>query len=118
MFTTRVRKDELLTILKENRTNHKATFDKAVKYYGEELLRLLEQKLEEVKAGRKIAHALNLPVPEEHTGDYDRVIRMLEMSLDEELEMDEHQFDQYVNDIWDWQRSWASNTTAYTAGRP
>lgn len=115
MFTTRVKKNDLLTILRRNRENHSATFEEAVTVYQAELLRVLEQKIEDVRAGRKVAHVITLPTPEEHTADYDRVIRMLEMSLDDEVELDEHQFDEYVNDQWGWQRTFAANTLSYSS---
>jgi hypothetical protein len=43
-----------------------------------------------------------LPEPQDHTIDYDRVIKMLEMSVDSLIELDEGAFDQYVMDNWSW----------------
>jgi hypothetical protein len=109
----RVSKNDLLTILRENRARHSETFQKALDAYYNEMLRLLEQKIADVRAGRKVSHVITLPTPEEHIADYDRVIGMLEMSLDEEVELDEHQYDEYVNDEWGWRRSFTANTSSY-----
>jgi hypothetical protein len=43
-----------------------------------------------------------MPEPVDHTSDYDRVIAMLNMSVDSEIELDEDQFECFVLDQWGW----------------
>jgi len=75
---------------------------KAQEGYRKRVIQELNQALEDAKAGRQITTQIRLPAPEDHTADYDRVIRMLEMSVDDELEITSHEFDWYVMDNWQW----------------
>ena len=113
MFTTRVKRTDLLEILKLNRENHINTFNEAVVNYRQRLLEELEQRIKDVTEGKKVVHIIALPTPEEHTADYDRIIKMLTMSLDDEVTLEEELFEQYVNDVWLWNRAFMANTTSY-----
>jgi hypothetical protein len=61
---------------------------------------------------------VSLTEPSDHTKDYDRVVAMLEMSVDETIILDAHDFDQYVMDNWDCSRFALSTNTAYAAHAP
>ena len=110
-----VSKSELLDILTRNRDSHREVFLTAQRRYREELIRLLDERLAEVRAGRKIDHYLRLPEPEDHTGDYDRAIRMIEMSVQDVIEIDEKTFGELVLDEWSWSERWAQTTSSYTS---
>ncbi|MFI5387626.1 MAG: hypothetical protein ACHQ50_16075 [Fimbriimonadales bacterium] len=69
--------------------------------------------LADAKAGRRIRRAVAMPEPEDHTRDYDRIVRMLEMSVDDVLVLSEYDFSQYVMDQWEWAGTFASNTLSY-----
>ena len=57
----------------------------------------------------------NLPKPENHLEDYDRVLDLLKMTLDEELELREHEFNCYIRDQWDWTGRFKNISATYTA---
>lgn len=44
----------------------------------------------------------SLQPPQDHTKDYDRVVTMLEMSIEPETTLDAAEFNQYVMDEWTW----------------
>ncbi|KKM74264.1 hypothetical protein LCGC14_1402120 [marine sediment metagenome] len=113
MDTVTVRVKELLATVKENREAHRTLFLTAQGNYREQMVKELDSMLADARAGRRIRRAVSMPEPEDHTADYDRVIRMLEMSVDEEVELHEDDFSRYVMDQWEWARSFASNTMAY-----
>lgn len=115
MDSITVKKDELLAKMKTNRDNHRGVFEKAQEVYRAQIIKELDQMLDDAKQGRKIKRMVMLPEPEDHTSDYDRVIAMLEMSVDDEIDLAEHDFQQYVLDHWAWERSFASNTSSYLA---
>jgi hypothetical protein len=57
---------------------------------------------------------VQLPMPEDHSRDYERVIEMLEWSQDETLELDESEFSTYVLDQWGWQEGFAQTYAMYS----
>jgi hypothetical protein len=115
MRPVRVKKTELLAAVKKNRDQHRAIFLEAVDGYKAEALRLLEEKVRLVKRSKLPAYvAISLYVPEDHTKDYDNAIAMFEMSVDEELEVDETSFNQLVRDDWQWKRQWLTSNSGYS----
>jgi len=63
--------------------------------------------LADTKVGRKIARSINLAEPTDHTSDYDPVIMMLKMSVDDTILLDAAEFDSFVRDLW----AWSNHTT-------
>lgn len=110
----RVRTEELLGILRANRDAHREIFNKAQVKYRERVIAELDQRLKDAREGRQIDMIIHLPVPEDHTSDYDAEIRMLEMSTTKEIKIRRHEFDNYVMDNWSWSRSFAANSISYT----
>jgi hypothetical protein len=102
MHSVKVNRVELLSKIKANRDGHRAIFLKAQKGYRLEMIAELEKRLAEARHGKKIVRWMGLPKPQDHTEDYDTVIAMLEMSVDETLEIDYSLFQQYVLDRWSW----------------
>ena len=102
MQKIRVKKSELLKTLQENRYEHRTLFLKAQEGYREEVIKELDRMLEEAKARKKIRRAISLAEPIDHTSDYDRAIKMLEMSVDDTIELSSAEFEMYVMDNWGW----------------
>lgn len=118
MDTMKYPKGALQARIAENREAHRALFLKAQQGFRKELDALLDELLEELRRGEKIAqtrlHAIaRLPVPEDRTGDYDTVLDMLEMSSDDLVELAEHEFRQYVRDEWGWKQQWLATSAMY-----
>jgi len=111
-----VMKDRLQETLRENREAHREKYLTAVERYRDLAIEEFEKNIEEVKRGGPVRRALTLPVPEDHTNDYDTAIQMLEWTIEDEIELTMHEFEQYVEDNWGWRQSFTSNTTAYTEG--
>ena len=115
MDTVKVKREELLSKVVANRANHRQTFEDGQEVYREQVIAELDQMLEDARRGRKVKRAISLPEPEDHTRDYDRVISMLEMSVDPVIELDEEDFERYVMDQWEWNASFQRSTAAYAA---
>lgn len=111
----KVKKLDLLKILKGNRENHNATFLKAQEEFRKDAIAALDEALERARSGGQIKLAFQLPFPEEHTHDYDTAIEMLEMSVDEEIELTGFEFMQFVRDEWEWRQSFLRNTIPYAS---
>src|SRR5262245_28432024 len=95
--TVTVKKTELLLAIKSNREKHLDEFLKAQEGYREEVIKVLDRRLAEMREGKPflVETIWSLTMPHEHTKDYDRVIRMLEMSIADEVTISEQQFMQY-----------------------
>lgn len=114
MNAIKVRKADLLTKLYANRDAHKATFTEAMEGYREKVEKWLEERLSAAKKGRIPDMIFNLPHPIDQTKDYNRAIAMLEMSVDDEIELEEHDFQCYVQDEWAWSRQTSMTNSMYT----
>lgn len=75
----------------------------------------LDRMLKDAKDGKQIRRAVIMPEPQDHTPDYDRVIAMLEMSVDTVIELDADSFDNYVMDNWAWRANALATNTMYAA---
>ena len=117
MKQVRVLKSKLLSILKKNRTDHREVFLQAQKTFRVVAIKALDEQLKAARKGRPfvLASLVRLEPPEDHTVDYDRSIEMLEMSVDTEITVDEREFQNYVQDKWQWSRDWAANNMRYTS---
>lgn len=123
MREVKVRRDELLVKIRENRIKHVAEYDEAVAGYKEAAAEAidsatakLKRQVEELRAGEVIALTavmFNLRVPQNHSKDYDQVIAMLEMSVDDELSIRSDEFACYVMDDWDWKGDFLDVSNSY-----
>jgi hypothetical protein len=108
-----VRKDELLKVLRANREAHRGKFERAYERFRGQAIAALRENLDAARVGGPVVLVVGLPVPEDHTEDYDREIRMLEMHQGTEVEIASRLFDQIVMDRWGWKASFAANTESY-----
>lgn len=109
-----VTRQKLLTYLEENRTQHRALFEEAQVGFREQVIQLLDKRLEDAKQGKGIDLRIHLPEPQDHTKDYDRVILMVKMSVNDEIELTHQEFQQYVMDDWSWKREFVATASNYT----
>ena len=114
MKTVKLLKAELLDIITKNRNGHRAEFEKAFEGYRKECIHLLEQNLKSLKERNgHIVRFTEFP-PEDHTDDYDRVLLMLKMSVDDKVELDARDFARFVQDDWEWKEQWSLSNSKYT----
>lgn len=115
MENVTVNKETLLEELRRNREEHQQIFEEACEGYKTECINQLEEHLENVRSGKVFRVVVSLPTPEEHTKDYDRAIKMLEMSVQDEIVIDEYSFQCYVMDDWQWKRAFLTSNAGYSA---
>ena len=116
MNTIKVATSELIGIIKDNRTTHITEFKEAVESYQQEVVEVLEEGLRKAKAGKKYITSFHVQKPESHEDDYDTIIGMLELSVDETVTLDHNQYKQYVQNVWFWSDTFNS-TKAYYQGK-
>lgn len=95
-----VSKESLLKILKENKEKHVQIFNDAIEGARVQYRQLLEKELGKLERGRAVTASVNIPLPTNHEEQYDEVIEMLNMSVDEEITLRRHEFQQYIQDKW------------------
>lgn len=113
MDQVRVKKAQLIETLRANRDEHAEQYQRAIEKYRERTLEWFNAQVEILKAGRDPQRSSPLPVPEEHTEDFDRVIEMMNWTLNDEVELSQMEFEQYVRNQWGWARTFTANTAAY-----
>ncbi len=108
-----INQKELLVILRENRDTHEADYKDAYEGYLETCEETLEDILADFKSGKlEIVQWTEFP-PQSQVKDYDRVIRMLELSVDVEIELTSDEFANFVQDDWHWKDNWTISNSAY-----
>lgn len=116
MDTITVDKAALIKTITQNREVHRTTFLKAQEVYRERMIGELDLALKNAREGNRIKRAFSLPVPEDHTEDFDTALKMLQWHQGDQIELDHREFQMYVEDKWMWRASFAANTEAYVVG--
>jgi hypothetical protein len=116
MRTITVKVDKLAEIIAANRETHRANFEKAMANFRLQAIAVLDEQIQAVRKGGLPDRVLRLPIPEDHTSDYDRALGMLEWHEGDEIELFEGEFTQFVQDDWGWRQSFMSNTMYYVEG--
>lgn len=118
---------KVLETVKENRKTHKEDFILALNGYkikSEEKFRKYTKQFKqnlldfdiEPKNLQVSLGSFNLPIfPENHLAEYDRVIKMLEMTTQKEIELDHKEFSNYIMDNWDWKNSFKTIVSGYAS---
>lgn len=119
MNSIKMNRLDLLSIVKQNCVKHVAEFTEANEDFKTLVLQLATANLKLAKTAnleefKKIKPQPTAPVSYEDS--YKRAIRMLELSVDEIIEVDEDVFNQLVLDEWSWKRSFTAATMSYKAG--
>jgi len=113
MRTVRIDKQQFITKVRGNRDNHQNVLQTAQDGYHLRMERELERRLHDLRRGRRIDQYLALPEPEDHTEDYERVLTMAEMSVEDVVELSADDFATFVMDQWHWKQSFTDTTARY-----
>lgn len=139
-----VSRKEILEIVKTNKLKHDAILaesingfwteaDKSLKTFKhdrlKELKRLYQKNVKDFK--KQINKDLDLvskkkkdgpfvhlknKFPEDHSDDYNRVIKQLELCVEDTVKLDSTEFDQYVRNKWSWRNSFLTSNSPYITG--
>ena len=110
--TYTVRKSVLLEKLRENRTQHVVVYKDALIKYRKKAGERLTSTLKKIESGRKFTLAFaDIPKPVSYEKEYDKVIGLLEMSVEDETEITSNEYSCYVLDDWTWKNHFFMNST-------
>lgn len=116
MHSVKIRRNELLGIVRENKEKHIKEFNEAVEDFKRAVIKISEENLALANSGdlKEIAKIKSVPQkPISYESSYTRAIRMLELSVETEIELDLHDFDQLVQDEWQWKQSFTTSNSTY-----
>jgi len=115
MEIVKVKKSELLAKLKKNRAEHREIFEEATAAFRKEVIKVLDARLADAKAGKRISLRIDLIQPMDQTEEYDQAIAMCEMSVDDEIELSREAFRNYILDKWHWRDQFIASNSGYSA---
>ena len=110
--TIQVEKSDLITKIKENKENHIVEYDKAVIAYKDEALRQLANLTVRVEEGAVDAK-LDLITPINNADNYDKIIEMFDWEVTDVVELEQDEFQEYVQDTTDFAVKARMSNAAY-----
>jgi hypothetical protein len=116
MNAIKMNRVELLDIVRANKEKHTAEFIEAVADYKALVLKIAKAnvslaKTEDLDKFKEMKAMPSAPVSYEDS--YKRAIRMLELSVEDIIEVEEDVFNQLVLDEWSWKRGFTAAATMY-----
>lgn len=119
MNSIKMNRIELLDIVRANKITHIAEFIEAVADYKTLVLQITAgnaklAKTADLEQFKKIKSIPAAPVSYEDS--YKRAIRMLELSVEDVIEVEEDVFNQLVLDEWSWKRAFMMSNSVYKSG--
>lgn len=116
MRSVKIAKAELLQIVTENQAKHIAEYEEAVQDFVVLALKIAKENVKLANTGNldQIAKIKPIPAaPVSYVSDYARAARMLQLSVDDVIELEDDVFNQLVLDEWSWKRSFVVSNTMY-----
>lgn len=110
-----ISKEKLLEKLKQNRKNHRAIFEDALQGWEHQVFTALQKAVEDAKSGIRYETFINLPRPKDHTCDYDEVIDRVEWHEEKLIDLELHEFNQFVRDDWSWMPDFNASSASYSS---
>ena len=109
-----VNRQNLLAVMKENRTKHIKDYNDAVEGFQDAMIDLLKLTLSKAKRGELKYLSVSLAAPQSHEQEYTDAIEMLEVSVDEVINLDTDMFKAYYKDQWAWSRGFNELVGTYS----
>lgn len=115
MEKVKVKKEDLIIKLSENREKHKELVEKAKAGYIKTVERELAKLMEEVKQNKiiNLRDLYRFDQPVDKTEEYDTALEMLMMSVEDEIMITHREFQHFVQDKWDWTDQMLTSNTRY-----
>lgn len=121
----RVSRDGYLEMAKELLEKKKPEFSAALEDCSRKFYFELDRLLEKINKGDRLAdnpkitvnllfnNTLDLKYPEDHSKDYDRAIRKIELSVYDQISLSDQEFECYVLNNWDWKDTFLGLSATY-----
>jgi len=109
--TLKIKKDELLAKLKQNKEYHVEAFEEASKKWADDMKQAsidIAKTPTDEDALEKLSSVWRAK-PKSYEEEYDLAIAQMDMEIRTEIELSIHEFNQLVCDKWSWMAHFTSN---------
>jgi len=115
LTTVKIKKEDLLQVLQENRANHATWLAEVAIERKREMLDLLDNHVSRLESDDNFQglEKYSFPMPQNNDDAYEKAIRMVELTQDKVIELHEHQFDCLVMDNWSWKGDFLRTSSIY-----
>lgn len=115
MQSVKMNRKELLKIVKENKEKHIVEYAESVEDYKVAVLKITAGNLKLAKTAdlAKFNFRAIPSRPTSYEDNYTRAIRMLELSVEDTIDVEEHIFNQLVLDEWGWKQQFTAMAATY-----
>lgn len=116
MHSVKVNRIELLGIVRQNCEKHITEYNESVEDYKKAAINVAQKNLELAQSGDldQIAKIKGMPQkPVSYEKEYNRAIRMLELSVEEVIDVEQDVFNQLVLDEWAWKNAFVASSALY-----
>ena len=111
--TYKVLKSTLLEILTKNREEHLVAHEEAKKNYRKRAVKALEKQLAKATDGSRFSLSFRLSRPISYVEQYDKVIGLFKMVVEDTVEITSTEYSQYVLDEWSWRSQFDTSNSFY-----
>lgn len=109
----RMSKTDLVRRITANRDEHRKIYEEAMSGWKRSVIDALDAAYKDALEGKAFRVWFELTRPEDHSDEYDTVIQLLDASLDEEFELTNQEFRNFVLDKWGWQHAFLATAQSY-----
>lgn len=113
MDQIKAKKEEVLKVLRENKTKHIKEYKTALKGYRIKCVENLAEQLAKAEDGEDFKMSFNIQSPISHEKSYNTAIGMLELDVSEFVELDTVEYQNYVMDDWSWKEHVRMSNSGY-----
>ena len=113
--TVKINKQQLIDKLTENKNAHIEEYKTAVKDYKSEAALQIKEASKNLKEDNFKKVTLQLIVPVDRTEEYDKVIEMFKWEVQDEVELTQSEFNEYVHDDNEQARSAKFSNSYYSS---
>ena len=114
-FTTKIDVNALLEKVEANRIEHEKIYKEALDGYKKAVIAELEKLLAQAKADEVVVIHSDLYEPKSYVKDYDSIIAMLKMSVEDSITLTQNEFTAYVLDEWQWMDHFLTSNAIYSS---
>ena len=116
MKSVRLEREELLNIVSENKQKHIVDFKESLADYKKAVVKICKENSELARSGDldRIRRIRTMPqAPVSYEDSYTRAIRMLELSVEDIIDIEQDTFNQLVLDEWVWKHNFVATSAMY-----
>lgn len=115
MRSVKIEVTKLKQKISENREKHIKDFNEALAGFKQERIVCLKKAIKAAKADKEVdLHVLFEPAPFSYEKEYNKVIAMLNATVDEVVELQANEFAQFFMDEWHWKQDFLANSMKYS----